>query len=220
MHQALYIIPEWFFDFSVVMEILFSLVTLAVAVSGMAVYKIIKDKKIWRFSLGFLMISISYAAWAALNTHIASTLDKGILMISLTNPPLMHVLAVYTYIIFFIAGLVTLVYTTLKVERGELLYLLLGLALTAVVSSVSMLVTFRIVALFLLTYLVYYYFNEWYTAKNKRTCWTLAAFILLVLSNLFFIFTDSTSTFVLGHIIELGAYLILLVSLLRTLRIK
>lgn len=214
-----YLIPEWFFDFGVTMEVLFSLVTLAVAIAGIAIYRISKEKSIWRFSLGFLMISISYAIWATLNAHIASKLDTGGFMFSLANPPLGHVLGVYLYVLFFIAGLVTLAYTTLKMEKGEVFYLMLGLSLTAIVSSLSKFVTFRIVSLFLLTFIAYHYFIEWHENKNKKTCWILAAFIMLVISNAIFIFlTSSPIAYVLGHIFELAAYSTLLINLLRMLR--
>ena len=101
MHE-IYLIPEWFLNFSVIMEILFSLVTLAVAVSGIAIYRISKEKSLRRFSLGFLMISISYAAWAALNSNIASKLNDGMLVLSLVNPSTIQIAGVYVYIIFFI----------------------------------------------------------------------------------------------------------------------
>src|SRR3989344_2634796 len=164
------------------------------------------------------MISISYAAWAALNSNIASKLNDGMLVLSLVNPSTIQIAGVYVYIIFFIAGLVTLAYTTIKIERPGVYYLLLGLAMTAVVASVSKFITFRIVSLFLLTFIAYHYFNEWFVNKNTKTSWVFLAFLLLVVSNISFIFTANAITYVLGHIIELGAYAILLISLLRTLR--
>lgn len=217
MHE-IYLIPEWFLDFSVLMEILFSLVTLAVAISGIAIYRISKEKSLRRFSLGFLMISVSYAAWAALNGSIASKLDEGMLVLSLTNPSAIQIAGVYAYVIFFIAGLVTLAYTTIKIDRPGVYYLLLGLAMTAVVASVSKFVTFRIVSLFLLTFIAYHYFNERYINENTKTSWVFLAFFLLVISNISFIFTANATTYVIGHILELGAYSILLVNLLKTLR--
>lgn len=199
------------------MEILFSLVTLAVAVSG--IYRISKEKRLLRFSLGFFLISASYAVWAALNFRIASKLEEGIFALSLTNPPLMQVISVYSYIVLFIIGLLTIAYATLKTDRSEVFYLTVGLALTAVVASVSKFVTFRIVSLFIITFIAYYYFNEWYFNSNRRTCWTLMAFTLLVISNICFIFiTTNTITYILGHLMELGAYSILLVNLLKTLK--
>lgn len=220
MHEV-YLIPQWFFIFSIVIELLFSLVTLAVAVTGLKVYRISKDKALLRFSLAFLMISISYAAWAVINTSLASKLREGILTLSLIDPPAMHILGVYIYIVFFIAGLVTLAFTTFKIEKSGAYYLLLGLALVAVVSSVSKFITFRIVSLFLITFIAYHYLIEWQSNNNKKTFATFLAFLLLIASNIFFMFIKTNaSTFILGHLLELGAYSLLLFTLLKTLKRK
>jgi len=218
--EVTYFIPDWFFSFSVGMELLFALITLAVAVAGAKIYFISKEKDIWRFSVGFFMISISYAAWAALNAHIAADLNKGEYLFSLINPPLMHIIGAYVYMIFFIAGLVTLAFATFKSEKDKdsIYYVLLGLALTAVVASYSKFVTLRIVSLFLITFLAYHYFTEWYSNRNRKTYMIFIAFILLTLSNIFFIFIISSEfTYVAGHVLELGAYSLIFYTLVRTL---
>ncbi len=214
---VLYTIPNWFFGFDIAMELAFGIITLAIALKAYQVYALSKERTLQRFGSGFLFIAISYLVWAALNFFIVSQTSSGFRTLSLDHLARIGILGVYAHILFFIVGLVMLVYTTFKFEQGEIHYLLLGLSLLVVAASFDKLITFRILSVFLLSFITYHYGTEWYQHKNKKTRSVLYAFILLLLSNADFIFSSySYKPYVIGHFLELGAYALLLFTLLRS----
>ncbi len=123
------------------------------------------------------------------------------------------------YMLLFIAGLVTFAYATLKLERGEIYYLLLGTSLLVVVSSSAKFITFRLLAVFLLTFVAYHYYCAWRENKNKRILYVFLATALLLLSSITFIFAPHYyQAYVIGHLLEFGAYLCMLFTLVKSLK--
>jgi len=214
-----YIIPSWFFGLGVGLEILFGVVSLAVAITAYSCYKISEQKSLRRFSLGFSLISLSYLIWAGINLIVSRPLGNGFRIFSPDGLPWAYLASTYLHMGLFIAGLVTLAYTTLKVEKGNIYYLLLSLGLLVIASSYNKLITFRILSVFLLIFISYHYMTEWTQNKNKKTIMTMIAFILLLLSNTDFIFSEQFYiSFIIGHLLELGAYAIILFGLVKTLK--
>lgn len=201
------------------MEILFGLATLAIALVSFTFYRTYKEKQLKRFGLGFLFISLSYLIWASINLIIARNLENGFRIISFEGIPVIYVASTYVHMGLFIIGLVTLAYTTFKVEKGSMYYLLLALGLLVVASSFDKLVTFRILSVFLLIFISYNYFMEWTERRNKKTLTIFISFVLLLLSNLDFIFSEQYyMSYIIGHMFELCAYALMLISLVRTLK--
>jgi hypothetical protein len=217
----LYLIPAWFFSFSILMEILFGIITLAIAIIAYRTYKISQEKSMRNFSIGFLLISLSYLIWAATSTFVVSKIQDNILEIFTDNVTIASALGVYAHMFLLTIGLVTIVYSMLSIKKPEVYYLLLGLSFLVIASSFNRLITFRIVAVFLLSYLVYHFFVQWQEHKSTNLLCSFIAFALLLLSNLDFAFSASYyQAFVIGHIIELVAYGILLKNLVATTIIR
>lgn len=213
----LYIVPDWFFGFDVTMELIFGIITLAVAVMASRIYKISKENSMKNFSVGFFFISISYLVWAAINLFIVSRTEGGLLELEFEKIAIIGFIAIYSQIILFILGLATIVYATLASKKPRLYYLIAGLSLLVVASSLNKLVSFRILSVFLLTYLTYHFFTEWQHHKNKNLVLMFIAFTLLLISNLNFIFSTSYyQAYVIGHILELCAYLLIFRNLIKT----
>lgn len=214
-----YLIPNWFIGFDGALELVFGIITLFIASIAARIYFITKEKNIKHFSVAFFLISFSYLAWATINITVVSKLAEGVPSLILENLSHIWRLGLYGYMALFTAGLATLVYATLKIKRSDVYYLLLGLPLIAIAGSLQKLILFRIVAVFLLSFIVYQYFVEWMDKKNPKTFWVLLAFILLMVSNIGLIFSSFyTSPYVISHLIELAAYTLFTISLVRTLK--
>ncbi len=214
-----YIIPNWFLGFDSTLELLFGIITLFIAGIAAYIYKITREKNIGYFSIAFFLISASYLIWATINLLVVSKLAEGVPLLTLENLSHIWRLGLYGYMALFTAGLVTLVYATLNIKRSDIYHLMIGLPLIAIAGSLQKLIIFRIVAVFLLSFIVYHYLLEWIDRKNNKTLLVLFAFSFLLASNVGLIFSPFyTSPYVVSHIIELGAYTLFTISLLRSLR--
>ena len=201
------------------MEILFGIITLFIALVAFSCYNTIKENSIRRFGTGFLLISLSYLIWALINMILLKNTGTGYMILISEGLPFTYISSIYLHMFLFTAGLITLAYTNFKIEKGEVYYLLLGLGLLVIASSFNKLLTFRILSVFLLIFITYTYFIEWTKNKNKKTLIILTSFALLLLSNIDLIFSNAFYlSFVINHIIELCAYGIMLIGLIRTLK--
>jgi hypothetical protein len=213
----LYLVPQWFFGFDIGLEILFGIITLVVALSAWRIYKISKENSMKNFGTGFMFVALSYIAWAIVNLSLFFQAHKGPGPMGIPPMDFMIIssLGIYAHMILLAIGLITLVYATLGVKSPRTYYLMLGLGLVAVVASFDKIATFRIVSVFLLSYIVYHFFLQWREHRNKNLFYTFIAFTLLLASNLDFAFAASYyDTYVIGHIFELFAYLIILKNLI------
>ncbi len=215
----LYLIPNWFFGFGVAMEILFGVVAAAVAGVSFYLYHISREKALRHLGVAFLLIALSYGIWASMNIFVASTTHQEIREVSLENLALLGTLGFYAHMILFVSGLVTLTYITFKLKKGGVYYVMLGLSLLVLAASVNKLITFRILSIFLLSFIIYHYFFEWKASRNQRTLQICISLFLLLCSNIDFLFVAYYyPAFIIGHFVELGAYLLMLLSLMQTIK--
>jgi hypothetical protein len=211
----LYLVPNWFFGFDIGLEILFGIITLAVALSAWRIYKISEEKSMKNFGTGFLFVALSYIAWAIVNLSLFFQVHQGPMGIPPMDFVIIGSLGIYAHMLLLAIGLITLVYATLGSSSLKTYYLMLGLGLVAVVASLDKIATFRIISVFLISYIVYHFFLQWREHKNKNLFYTFIAFTLLLLSNLdFAFFGNYYSSYVIGHFLEFFAYLIILKNLI------
>ncbi len=213
-----YLIPAWFLGFDSVMEVLFSLITLIIAFVAFKVYRLSCERTVRHLSIGFALIGISYLIWACIHLSLVTALSADISVIYLENLPVHWVIGVYAYLILFLSGLVTLAYATTRAKHGGIYYLLLGLTILIIFSSIQKILTFRIVSMFLLSYIAYHYYWEYLAHRNIKTLLTCSAFALLFISSIDLIFAQHYSAaYVVGHFLEFAAYGLLLGSLVHTI---
>lgn len=213
-----YLIPAWFLGFDAGMNVLFSIVTLAIALVAYRVYRLAAEPTIRHLGAGFLLIGLSYSLWALNHIALMQQLAGDIIVFSLDRLPSWWSFTFYLHIALFISGLVTIAYAMLKIRRGDIYYLLLGLSLLAIASSFKTFVTFRIVSMFLLSFIAYRSFKEYLFYRNRKTLAACGAFVLLFVSSIMLIFAASYSdAYVIAQLFELGAYGLLLLVLLRNI---
>ena len=216
-----YVIPRWFTGFDIVMELLFAIVCIAVAVFAYKIYKISKEKNIRLFSIGFLLIAVSYIVHALINIYITSEIvSEGPREIIIEHLQLAALLGLILYMSIFIVGLITIFYSNHRCNKNSSFYLLLVLGLLAVLTDFNYIASFHITSTVILLFINFHYATDYIKYKNHKTLYVFIAFIFLLLSHAVFILPVSLPEYVIAHFLELVAYSLILFSLIKNLKIK
>lgn len=214
-----YIIPNWFFGFDIAMEILFAIITFLVAIFAFRVGRLTKERKIKLFGMSFLLIGLSYLLWAGINFWFANLGPDGLQDLTIQGVTLIGTLSLYAYTILFTSGLATLAYLTCDVKKGKVYYLVFGLSLLVLFSSFNKLAMFSVLSIFLISVITYHYFEEYLKNKNKKSLLVLVAFLFLFVGNIAFIYSSVYyQAYVAGHVLELVAYVLILINLIKTVK--
>lgn len=197
--------PVWFVGYDVVLEAAFAVISLVISVFAFKIHKLSGQRQVRLLGLSFLFISLSYFIQSIFNYFIISRSNQIILF---------DFLGVYAHMIFMTAGLVTLVYMTFKIEK---LRLILFLALTSfftIFLSRTVLYSFYVMSTFYLAFISWHFIKNYLDNKQAKTLLTASAFILLFFGSAHFILAvDHQLFYVLGHLLELFAYLLILLNL-------
>ncbi|PIN87311.1 hypothetical protein COV19_00305 [Candidatus Woesearchaeota archaeon CG10_big_fil_rev_8_21_14_0_10_44_13] len=212
----MYLIPQWFFGYDVLLELLFAFVTLLVAIYAFKVYKLSGENQPLLFGVSFIFISASYMAQSFLNFMIVSELNRDICnAMKLANIDTLNALGIYFHTFFFISGLLFLVYMTLKTKCAKTFSLMFILAYALLWFASNTFYTFYFLSSVLLTYILIHYLVAFVRKKQKRTLLVLVAFAFLLFGSIHFIFSINHSLFyALGHMLGLVAYILILINLI------
>lgn len=230
-----YIVPSSFLKFSIAMQILFALVSLLVAYFSFKIYKLSRQREIRLFGISFFFISLSYIILAMIHLSIVSPVIIKIAKLTTENISRLGGIAILLHTVIFITGLITLVYTTLKLRSTKVYYLLLGLALVTIIipliimvavyepaasrSLYTLIISFRLLSVFILAFVIYNYLEEYARNRNKKTMLIAISFALLLISNADFIFSVTYyQAYIIGNILEFIAYLFILISLVLSIK--
>jgi len=212
-----YLIPNWFFGFGLALELIFGLVTLAVALYSFKVYKYCLEKQCKLFGFGFLALAFSYFSWAGVSWYVQSKLNVVNEIISLGDFAGIVAFGVYTHVFFFLIGLVTLTYFTLNVKSQKIYTLLVSVVLVSIIFSAQKIVAFYFISALLLLYILVHYMKEY--KKGSRNQLMLFAFLFLFLGTIDFAFSAVNHIhYVGGHILYLIGYLFILINFILMLR--
>ncbi|MBI2148757.1 hypothetical protein HYU23_03685 [Candidatus Woesearchaeota archaeon] len=216
----LYLIPEWFFKYTIAFELIFGLITLIVGIYALKIYKLSNQKQTKNFGIAFIFISIAYFIQAILNSILFSKLyTERIIALSTFN--LWSNIGIFLYMFFFLAGLITLVYVTFNINSFRVYSLLFLLILGSMIVTPFKLNIFHIFTSILLIYIVVHYFLNYIKNKQLKNFLVLVAFTLLLFGNIDLIFSLNNSIYyVIADIISLIAYIIILINLILIARKK
>jgi len=216
----LYLIPRWFFGYDVFLELAFALITLIVSYYAYKIYRLSGQYQSKLFSIAFSFFSISYFIQSLLNFAIISKLGENICSaIKLQNITTLNLYGIYIHTIFSVIGLVTLAYMTLKTKSLKIYSMILLISLLTLILSLNKIYLFYVLSSFLLVYIVLHYLVNFLENKQINTLLVLIAFLLLLFGHIHFIFAINHELFyILGHFLELTAYLLILINLIMVLK--
>jgi len=212
--------PNWFFQYSIMFEIAFAIITLFVALYSFRVYKLSKEKNTMLFGVAFLFLSISYFVQSALNIGILYELSKNIDILSKVSEVInLGLNALYTHIVFTIIALTILVFITLKTKSLRIFLILLFISILPIYLGKDPLYSFYVISSTYLIFINYHYLKRYIEKRHIHNLIVFIAFMLLFLSDLHFIFSINHQIFyVLGHYFELATYILLLINLIWVLK--
>ena len=213
--------PEWFFGYDMALEIAFAVITLLVCFYAWKIYKVTGERNIKLFSLAFLFISLSYFVQSILNFIMLDSLDDNVYsLIGLQSIYHLNLFGIYIHSTLFLIGLLLLTYIALKIYSFQSFVLLSILVFTSLYFSLYKTFMLYLLSTVLLGFIVYYYLTNYWNNKKVTTLLVSVAMMLLFVGYLFFIFgIDNSTYFVLGHVLELSAYVLVLINLLVILRV-
>jgi hypothetical protein len=211
----LYIVPSWFNGYDMWIEFAFALVTLLVSIYAFRVYKLSKQNQSKLFGIGFALISASYFIQSLLNWVIDEGLEHEISITLKTGSIFfLNDLGIYSHIILFGLGLITLTYMTFKVKSAKIYsFMVIILGLSFLFSS-NPLFAFYILSCILLVYVCLHYFMNYIKHRQNGALMIFISFVLLLFGGIHFIFSITHSIYyVLAHLLGLAAYMIILINL-------
>ena len=211
----LYLVPNWFYGYDISIEFILGLITLLVGFYALKVYKLIKERDIKYFGIGFLLISLAYFLWGFLNLFIISEIHEGTRELDLTNILVFSNISIYIYLILLVSGLAVLTFTTLKEKNCNSLWLLLSVSLVAIFFGTNTSMVAYGIASILLLFIFVFYLQEYRKNKNISTGIVMIAFFLIFIGTVELIFAQGNYIYyVLGHGFKLIAYVLILVILI------
>jgi hypothetical protein len=210
-----YFVPKWFFGYDIAMELIFTIVTLAVAYYSFKVYNIYKQRASKLFGIAFIFIAASYFLWVLINLFLLSQINESTEGITINQANIVGLIGLYAYMLLFVIGLSILTYITLKVKGKRIFAFILLMSLFAILISYNKTVAFHIVSSILLVFIVFHYMTEYSQNKNKKTLIVLLAFLFMLCTSINFIFLSiNYYYYVSGHLLNLIAYGLILTNLL------
>ncbi|MBI2631584.1 hypothetical protein HYW75_01115 [Candidatus Pacearchaeota archaeon] len=216
-----YLIPKWFFGLDVSLKFLFAFITLAVSFFSYKIYKLSEHRETKLFGISFFLIFLSFLSSGLVNSIVLSGAKSAedITHFVIERNTYFLFIGLFLHMVFYISGLITLVYTQFKLKNGKVYYIMLGLALLIIFSAYNKVVTFNILAVFLITFIIYNYINDYAKSGNKKIILVIIAFVLLLLSSANFSFSLAYyQAYIVGHILELMGYLLIALSLILSLK--
>lgn len=216
----MYLSPDWFFGYDIVLEILFAIVTFIVSLLAFKVYKSTSQKQAFYLGWSFMLISISNIFQSIINFLIITKLNENICgVIRIQSVEAFNAAGMIIHMFFMIAGLSVLAFMTLRLEDYRGLVLIAGLALIAVFLSANPLYMFYAVSSLLLVIISWYFIRNFLRNKQTKTLLIAIAFLFLLFGSVHFLFSVNHALFyAIGHFLELIAYSLVLSNFFMVLK--
>lgn len=214
--ETIYILPNWFFGADIILELIFAVLTLAIALYSFKIYKLSEQRELKLFGISFSLFSLAYLIWAANNFFLLSVLSDEARELGLKDIGFYNHIGIYLYLSALMLGAVTLLYTTLKTESKRTYLLMVILTAAVFIFSDNKAVPFySILAIFFL-FIFSHYLLECRRTKNKLTRMNTIAMGLLFLGSIAFIYAkDYYVNYVIVHLLHGAAYALLISSLIK-----
>ena len=216
----IFLTPRWIFGYDILLELAFALVTLFVRIYAFKVYRLTMQKQLKLFGIAFMFISISYFIQSYTNFAIISEIGENAgKILDTIEIGTLNSIGLYAHMLFFITGLVTLAYMSMRIDSIKTYTLLIILTIASLLFNPYLLYMFYILSSVLLVYIVAYYLFNYLKKRQHNTLLVLIAFVFLLFGSIHFSFSVNHSLYyAIAHILGLVAYMLILINLIRVIR--
>lgn len=206
-------------------EILIILVSLIISYYSRKIYHIINDKNYKLFSISFLIIAIAFVFKIFSDLTILHKIEIEnanfvfVIFSQLKYMQLINFISFNLFKIFYLTGfLILFLIVNKENEKGEVV-LFFYFSLVTVILSIYFNFIFHLTLLFIITFLIIHFYKNHKKVRNMNSLLVLLAFIILLISHFFFVFSDAYSMLnLIGGIFLLIGFLNLLVNQVKLVR--
>jgi hypothetical protein len=219
MMASIYTIPGWFFGYDIALELLFAVITLFVAFYAWRIYRISSAREFGLMSVAFTFISLSFFAWSIINMSLVEELNETTRILVLNNITVLSVIGVYSHILLFMCGLITLFYMTTRGVNDKMYALTIILSVLGILFALNKTVAVYTFSSVILAFISFYYTKNYLENRNYATFAIMFSFGLLFLASLLMLFSSFPySVYVIAHMCELIAFGTILFTLISILK--
>ncbi len=194
--------------YDALIESILMLISALVCVTAFKVYQITKANNTKMLSLGFLMLTVAYAAVAAGNLTLF--LQRTVFV----REEFFYIIH-FSYLFAKTLGILTLATIPLKITDWRIYGLLSFLALIGIYTSTAHLVLYQAMILVFYAIIIFGYIQAYLAKHNKNTLLLAIGFGLLAVASVAYMFLDEGfAVYILGHILEFAGYAFILATLL------
>ncbi|GEM_PF-5369856 len=213
MISIIEISPTWFYNYNIILEMFFAVISGLISWFGAKAYRITKKNEAKILSRAFLFISLSYLlegvfSWLSIREILnkSSQIPWSYLLLRTT--------AIYSHKLFMLLGLIALFIFTIKEKRKEVFIILTAISILTISFQNSCWMSFFLLNTIFLLFISQYYLKNYMRRKNLASLLTSCAFILMTLANITLaISIENPILYVPSQCLNLGAYTALLTNL-------
>lgn len=215
------IVPHWFTGYNAILEMIFFAITLLVGAYALRIYKLAGQRQSKLFGISFLLISAAYFVQSILNFAASYSMAEGCSMQTMPSMHSLNIAGIYAHMLFFMIGLVTLAYMTLKIRDLKAYFLFAVITTGTLLFSSNKLYFFYVISSILLIYISFFYLKNYLKNRKANALIVFIGFLFLLFAKIHFIFSIDHGTFyVAGHLLEFVAYTLILINLINVIRRK
>ena len=204
----------WFDWYHFAFELSFAVISLVIALFALKIYKATDQRPAKLLSLAFFSISSAYIVQTIFNFLIIKNLDDDVGgMINLSSAAVLDTIGLYFHIFFMVIGLVILLYMALKLKSTRVFWILLAISFTALIFSREPIIAYYFISALYLAVISWHYIENFLSNKQTKTLLIAIAFIFLFIGSFHFFLSVNHNLFiVIGHFLELAAYILILIN--------
>jgi len=191
---------SWFVAYDFLFQIIFAVASFIIALFAFKLYKSSAQKQVCLLGCSFLLISLAYLALSLFRLLLNNTF-------------------LYVHIVLFMTGLAILLFMTLKTDKLSVFFVIVAITLLIFLFSINTLMTYYLVSAIFLAIISWHYILNFLSNRQTKTLLVALAFILLFFGSFhFFMSVNHELFYVIGHFLELAAYLFILTNLYLVLK--
>lgn len=206
-------IYSWFLGYDILFEFVFAVISLILSIFAFRIYRITSETKSKLFGISFLLISISYFLQSMFNFLASSSINNSICAVTSISTDIINYYGNYAHFLFMIVGLATLLYMTFNIKHPEVLAFLVILSISSFIMSNNIFYTFYLLSTIYLVFITWHFVKNYFYKKQKLSLLVALAFSFLLFGSIhFFLSVDHQLFYIIGHFLELTAYILLLIN--------
>ncbi len=204
----------WFFGYDVIFEMFFLVISLMIALFALKVHRNTGQKLAQYFGYGFLLVSASYATQLLFNFLVFSKLNTQVCQMAQgLSVAALDTLGKYLYMLFMIAGIVLILFVSLKSDKKRTLLILLAASVVAIFLSRNPIYTFYLLSSIYLAFIALHFIEHYLKNRQTKTLLVALAFVFLCFGTFHFLISVNHEVFyVIGQVLNFVAYLMILMN--------